>query len=88
MPNAFLHQLMLPKCQRLAWLTPSLTAQFPGCYAKSWLESWDLLKGLLGPHAGARSLFQTNASLPDGLTDEMKIREAKADRQAAEGKTI
>lgn len=76
MAHAF-HQLILPECQRLAWSVLSPTAQFPGCYAQSQLKSWDLLESLSEPHLGARPLFQTNASLPDGLMDEMKIREVK-----------
>ena len=76
MSHAF-HQLILPECQRPAWSALSLTAQFPGRYAQSQLKSWDLLESLSEPHLGARSLFQTNASLPDGLMEEMKIREVK-----------
>ena len=76
MSHAF-HQLMLPECQRLVWSALTPTAQFPGRYTQSQLKSWDLLKSLSGPHLGARSLFQTNASLPDGLMDEMKLREVK-----------
>ena len=76
MSHAF-HQLILPECQRLAWSALSPTAQFPGHCAQSQLKSWDLLESLSEPHLGARSLSQTNASLPDGLVDEMKIREVK-----------
>lgn len=79
MSQAF-HQLMLPECQTLVWSALSPTAQFPGRYAQSQLKGWDLLKSLSG-HTWVYALFQTNASLLDGLMDEMKIREVK-ERQA------